>query len=73
MFKVTEYAALTVQRLRDRYQAISDAGLVDQNDELTSRRQLDVSRRRVYRRYLHRRYPFQMATVSASRQLGCRG
>ena len=64
---------LTIQRLRDRYQAISDAGLVNQNDGLTSRQQLDVSRRRVYRRYLHRRYPFQLATVSASRQLGLPG
>ena len=58
----------TIQRLRDRYQAtrtVKDQRRFGQPGMATGvKRQLTSI---VYRRYLHRRYPFQLATVSARR------
>ena len=64
----------TIQRIRDRYQA---TGTV--KDRLRSgqpRMATDVKRQLtsiVYRRYLHRRYPFWLATVSARGIVGLQG
>ena len=64
----------TIQRLRDRYQATGTVKdrrrsgqpkmATDVNWQLTSI---------VYRRYLHRRYPFRPATVSARQIVGLQG
>ena len=64
----------TIQRLRDRYQAtgtVTDRRRSSQPRMATSvKRQLTSI---VYRRYLHRRYPFRSATVSARRIVGLQG
>ena len=61
----------TIQRLRDRYQAtgtVKDRRRSSQPKMATGfKRQLTSI---VYRRYLHRRYPFRPATVSARRIVG---
>ena len=58
----------TIQRLRDRYQAtgtVKDRRRSGHPRMATSvKRQLTLI---VYRRYLHRRYPFRSAIVSARR------
>ena len=58
----------TIQSLRDRYQAIGT--VKDQRRSGQPRMATGVKRQLtsiVYRRYVHRRNPFQMATVSARR------
>ena len=62
------------QHLRYRYQAtgtVKDQRRSDQPKVATGvKRQLTSN---VYRRYLHRRYPFQLATVSARRIVRLQG
>ena len=64
----------TIQRLRDRYQA---TGTVKDRCRSSHQRMATGAKRQltsiVYRRYLHRRYPFQPATVSARRIKGLQG
>ena len=58
----------TIQSLRDRYQAIGT--VKDQRRSGQPRMATGVKRQLtsiVYRRYVHRRYPIQLATVSARR------
>ena len=61
----------TIQRLSDRYQAtgtVKDQHRFDQPRIASGiKRQLTLI---VYQRYLHRRYPFRPATVSARRIVG---
>ena len=61
----------TVQCLRDRYQATGTVKYQMQLwlTKMMTRRQ-DGNLRWVFRRYLHRRYPFQLATASASQTFG---
>ena len=63
-----------IQRLKDRYQAsgtLKDRRRSGQPEMATGvKRQLTSI---VYRRYLHRRYPFQPATVSARRIVELQG
>ena len=64
----------TIQRLRDRYQAtetVKDRRRSDQPRMATSVKRKLTSI--VYRRYLHRRYPFRPATVSARGIVGLQG
>ena len=64
----------TVQRLRDRYQTtgtVKDRHMFGQPRMATGvKRQLTSI---VYRRYLHQRYLFRPATVSARRIVGLQG
>ena len=64
----------TIQRLRDRYQA---AGTVkDRRRSGKPRMVTDVNRQLtsiVYRRYLHRRYPSRLTTVSVRQIVGLQG
>ena len=64
----------TIHRLRDRYHAtgtVKDRRRSSQPIILTGdKRQLTLI---VYERYLHRRYPFRPATVSARRIVGLQG
>ena len=64
----------TKQRLRDRYQAtwtVKDRRRPGQQIMATGvKSQLTLI---MYRRYLHRRYPFQPATVCARRIVGLQG
>ena len=64
----------TIQCLRDRYQAtgtVKDRRRSGQPRMATGvKRQLTSI---VYRRNLHRRYPFQLGTVSARRIIGLQG
>ena len=64
----------TKQRLRDRYQA---TGVVKDRRRSSQPRMANGVKRQlpsiVYRRYLHRRYPFRPATVSARRIVGLQG
>ena len=64
----------TIQRLRDRYQATwtdKDRRRSDQQRIATGVRSQVTST--VYRRYLHRRYPFRLKTVSTRRIVGLQG
>ena len=64
----------TIQRLRNRYQAI---GTVKDRHRSGQPRMATAVKRQltsiVYRRYLHRRCPFRLATVSAKRIVGLHG
>ena len=63
----------TIKRLRDRNQAtgiVKDRRRFGQPRMATGAKQLTSI---VYRRYLHRRYPFRQATVSARRIVGLKG
>ena len=53
----------SIQRLRDRYQATGT--VKDRRRSGQPRMGIGVNSQLVYRRYLHRRYPFWPATVSA--------
>ena len=62
---------LTIQRLRDRYQAtwtVKDRCRSGLPRMATSVKSQVTSI--VYRRYLHRQYPFRLGTVSARRIVG---
>ena len=64
----------TIQRLRDRYQAtgtVKDRRISGQPRMATGVKQRLTSI--VYRRYLHRRYPFWLATVSVRGIVGLQG
>ena len=64
----------TIQRLRDRYQAagtVKDRRRSGQPRMATGVKSQVTST--VYRRYLHRRYPFRLGTVSARRIVGLQG
>ena len=68
------YHPSTIQHLKDRYQAtgtVKDRRRSGQPRMATGvKRQLTSI---VYRRYLHRRYPFRRATDSARRIVGLQG
>ena len=64
----------TIQRLRHRFQATGT--FKDRRRSSQPRMATGVKRQLtsiVYRRYLHRRYPFRSATVSARRIVGLQG
>ena len=64
----------TIQRLRDRYQAtdtVKDRRKSGQPRMATCVKQQLTSI--VYRRYIHRRYPFWLATVSVRGIVGLQG
>ena len=64
----------TIQRLRDRYQATGTVKDCRRSCQL--KMATDVNSQLmsiVYRQYLHRRYPFQPATVSARGIIGLEG
>ena len=68
------YHPSTIQRLRGRYQ--STETVKDRLRSSQPRMATGVKRQLtsiVYRRYLHRRYPFRPATVSARRIVGLQG
>ena len=63
-----------IQRLRDRYQGTGR--VIDRRRSGQPRMASGVKRQLtsiVYLRYLHRRYPFRSATVSARRIVGLQG
>ena len=68
------HPSTVIQRLRDRYQA---AGTVKDRRRSGQPRMAPGVKNQltsiVYRRYLHRRYPFRPATVSARRIVGLQG
>ena len=64
----------TIQRIRDRYQAtgtVKDRRRSGQPRMATGVKSQVTST--VYRRYLQRRYPFWLGTVSARRVVGLQG
>ena len=64
----------TIQRLRDRYQATGT--VKDRRRSWQPRMSTGVKSQVtsiVYRRYLHRRYPFRLGTISARRIVGLKG
>ena len=72
--KYHKYHPSTIQRLRDRYQATGTAK--DRRRSGQPRMATGVKRQLtsiVYRRYLHRLYPFRPATFSARRIVGLHG